>query len=147
MSWLASPMTAGRSASGWKSTSMLLRRRECSCNWSVRSRRLLRSRDFFCGEAGRENSRRFWTMRAARLAVGQFQLALGGVIGSFALAEKFGNAEDGGQGIVQLMGDAGEHLSHRGEFLRLNKLLLQPLEIGDIAAGENHAFNIALFIG
>ncbi len=74
-------------------------------------------------------------------------MAPGGVIGPFALAEKLSNAEDGGQGIVQLMGDAGEHLSHGGKFLSLDKLFLQPLEIGDIAAGENHAFNIALFIG
>ena len=45
------------------------------------------------------------------------------------------------------MGDAGEHLSHGGKFLGLDELFLQTLEIGNIAAGENYALDIALFIG
>src|SRR5258708_39533570 len=45
------------------------------------------------------------------------------------------------------MSDTGKHLSHRGKFLGLNELFLQTLEIGDVAAGENHAFNIASLIG
>src|SRR5713101_1562432 len=61
-------MTAGRPGSGRNSTSMLLRRSECSCSCRVRSTRLFTSSDFLCGDAGRENSRRFWTMRAARRA-------------------------------------------------------------------------------
>src|SRR6267378_1177386 len=84
---------------------------------------------------------------AAGLAVRQFQLASGGIIGSFTLAEKLGNADDGSKGIIQLMGDAGVHLSHCGKFLGLDELFLQTLEIGNIAAGENYALDIALFIG
>ena len=79
--------------------------------------------------------------------MGQFQLAFGGIIGSFALAEKLGNAKDGSKGIIQLMGDAGKHLPHRGKFLRLDELFLQTLELGNVAAGENHALDIALLIG
>ncbi len=45
------------------------------------------------------------------------------------------------------MGDAGEHLSHGREFLGLDELFLEPLEIGNVAAREDHAFDIALFIG
>src|SRR5216684_6197809 len=84
---------------------------------------------------------------SAGLAVREFQLALGGVVGSFTLAEKLGNAEDGSKGIIKLMGDAGKHLSHRGKFLRLDELFLQALKVGNVAAGENHALDIALFIG
>ena len=83
---------------------------------------------------------------AAGLPVGQFQLAPGGIIGSRSLAEKFGNSKNGRQGIVQLMSHPGEHLSHGGKFLRLDKLFLEALEIGNVAPGENHAFNIPLFI-
>ena len=77
----------------------------------------------------------------------QFQLASGGIIGSFTLAEKLGNTDNGSKGIIQLMGDAGEHLSHGGKFLGLDELFLQPLELGNIAAGENYTLDIALFIG
>ena len=83
----------------------------------------------------------------ASLAVREFQLTPGGFIGSWTLAEKLGNAEDGGQRIIQLMGYTRKHLSHRGKFLSLDELFLQTLEIGNVAAGENHAFNIAFFIG
>ena len=42
----------------------------------------------------------YYTPGTASLAVGEFQLALSGLISSWTLAEKFGNAEDGGQRIV-----------------------------------------------
>src|SRR5947207_13678787 len=87
------------------------------------------------------------TRRAAGLPVRKFQLAFGGVVLSLALAKKFGNTKDGRQRIVQLMGDAGEHLPHCGKFFRLDKLLLQTLEIRNIAPGENHALDIPFFIG
>ncbi len=45
------------------------------------------------------------------------------------------------------MSHPGKHLSHRGKFLRLDELLLEALEIGNIAAGENHAFGISFFVG
>src|SRR5437660_11321174 len=86
------------------------------------------------------------TRRAAGLTVRKFQLAFGGVVLSLALAKKLGDANDGGQGIVQLVGDAGEHLPHCGEFFRLDKLLLQTLEIRNIAPGENYALDVPFFV-
>jgi len=74
-------------------------------------------------------------------------LVLGGIIGSWAIAEKLGNAQDGSKGIIQLMGDAGKHLPHGSKFLGLYELFFQTLKIGNVAAGENHALDIALFIG
>src|SRR5207248_269435 len=56
MSWLASAMTPGSVVSGRKSTSMLLRRSECSWSWSVRSTRLLTSTSFFCAEARKDHA-------------------------------------------------------------------------------------------
>src|SRR6266699_1863452 len=66
---------------------------------------------------GRSRAREFEkvlddTCGAPRLAVGKIQLALAGVIGSFAFAEKFGNTEDRRERIVQFMGDTSEHLPH-----------------------------------
>src|SRR5260370_12206696 len=52
------------------------------------------------------------TRGAPRLAVGKIQLALAGVIGSVAFAEKFGNTEDRRERIVQFIGDTIEHLPH-----------------------------------
>src|SRR6266852_6107214 len=78
------------------------------------------------------------TSGAARLPMREFELALGWFIGPFPFAEQLGNAEDGGKRIVQLVGDAREHLSHGSQFFRLDELLLQTLEVGNIAAGKNH---------
>src|SRR6266446_4530934 len=83
---------------------------------------------------------------AARLPMGEFQLSLGRVIGAFPLSEKLGDAEDSGERIVQLVGDAGEHLAHGGQFFRLDELLLKAFEVSNIAAGKNHAFVLALGI-
>jgi hypothetical protein len=80
------------------------------------------------------------------LAVRELKLALGGVIGSFALAEKVGYAKDSGERIVQLVGHASEHLAHGGKFFGLDELLLETLEIGDIAAGENHTLVLAFCV-
>src|SRR5437899_317164 len=49
---------------------------------------------------------------APGLPVRKIQLALAGVIGSLAFAEKFGNTEDRRERIVQFMGDTSEHLPH-----------------------------------
>ena len=43
------------------------------------------------------------------------------------------------------MGDAGEHLAHGGELLRLNELLFETLERGDVAAGGDHALDFSFF--
>src|SRR5438309_6539360 len=84
------------------------------------------------------------TSRAAGLTVRKFQLAFGGVVLSLALAKKLGDAKDGGQGIVQLVGDPGEHLPHCGKFFRLDKLFLQTLEIRNIATVDNYAVGVRL---
>src|SRR5690349_4165969 len=87
---------------------------------------------------------------AAGLAMGEIELAHEGfVLASLAsaLAKKFGDAEDGGERVVQFVGDAGEHLAHGGEFLGLDELLFEALEVGDVAAGEHHAFDVAGFVG
>src|SRR5439155_25993783 len=69
------------------------------------------------------------TRRATGLAMRKFQLAFGGVVLSLALAKKLGDAKDGGQGIVQLMGDAGEHQNHCGKLLLIDNVHLLTLDI------------------
>jgi len=80
----------------------------------------------FLRRSGRENSRRFWTMRAARRAWRCVSSSWRFVESSAPRRsrKKLGNAEDGSKGIIQLMGDPGKHLSHGGEFLRLDELFL-----------------------
>jgi hypothetical protein len=83
---------------------------------------------------------------AASLAVSHVKLALGVLIGAGTIAEKFAGAEDGGEGIVQFVGNAGEHLAHSGKFFGLNELLFEAFDFRDIAAGDDHALNLAVFI-
>src|SRR5450631_4728948 len=78
--------------------------------------------------------------------MGEVELALGGIVEAFAFAEEFGDAEDGGERIVEFVGDAGEHLSHGGEFLGLDELLFQALEVGYVAAGDDDAVDLAGFV-
>jgi len=54
-----------------------------------------------------------------RLTVRKLQLAAHGGIDS-RIAQEFGDAQDGGKGIVEFMGDAGNHLTHGGEALGLD---------------------------
>ena len=77
----------------------------------------------------------------------EIELALEGFVRADAFAEEFCDAEDGGEWIVQFVGDAGEHLAHGGELFGLDELLLEALEVGDVAAGEDHAFDVAGFTG
>ena len=44
------------------------------------------------------------------------------------------------------MGDAGEHLAHGGELFGLDELAFEALDFGDVAAGDDDAFDDALFI-
>ena len=127
---------------------MLLRRRECSCSWSVRSMRLLTSSGFFLRRGGtREFEKILDDARgAAGLAMRQIELALGGFVEACAFAQQFGDAQDGGERIVELVGDAGEHLAHGGEFFGLDELLFQALQVGDVAAGNDDAIDLAGFV-
>ena len=45
------------------------------------------------------------------------------------IAQKFAGAENGGERIVQFVGDTGEHLAHGGELFRLNELLFEALDL------------------
>ena len=54
-----------------------------------------------------------------RLAMGNFELAAGGIVGG-RIAQKFGDAEDGGERIIQFVGHAGNHLAHGREPLALD---------------------------
>jgi hypothetical protein len=75
---------------------------------------------------------------AARLAMGEVQLAAGVFVGGL-VAQQFGNAQNGGQRIVEFVGHAGNHLAHGCEPLRLNELLLEPLLVGNVARRSDHA--------
>ena len=44
------------------------------------------------------------------------------------------------------MGDAGEHLAHGGEFFGLDELLFEALDVGDVAAGNDDAIDLAGFV-
>jgi len=83
---------------------------------------------------------------AASLAMSHFELALGVFIGTGAIAEKFAGAKNSGEGIVEFVSDAGEHLSHGGEFFGLDELLFEPLHFGDVAARDDYAFNLAVYV-
>ena len=82
---------------------------------------------------------------AARLAVRQIELAAGSFVGGL-IAHQFRNAQDGGQGIVELVRDSRNHLSHGGQPLGLNHLLLEPLLIGNIARRSDDARDATRFI-
>src|ERR1700722_954832 len=84
--------------------------------------------------------------RAAGLAMRQIELALGGIVEAFALAQEFRYSQNGGEGIVQLVRDASKHLPHGREFLSLDELLFQALEIGYVTAGNDYAIDLASFV-
>ena len=83
---------------------------------------------------------------AAGLATRDFKLALGGFGIGGAFAEQFRDAENGGERIVEFVGDPGEHLAHGGQFFGLDELLFEALEFGDVAARHDNAFDFAGFI-
>jgi hypothetical protein len=74
---------------------------------------------------------------ATRLTVGDFELPPRGLI-LRGIAQEFGDPQDCGQRIIQLMGDAGNHLAHRGKPFVLDQLLLHTLRIGGVSRrGDN----------
>src|SRR5437763_8127842 len=77
----------------------------------------------------------------------EIELTLEGFIRSGALAEKFRDAENRGERIVQFMGNAVEHLAHGREFFCLNELLFETFQISDIAAGKHHDFDVTGLVG
>src|SRR5580692_697494 len=76
----------------------------------------------------------------------EIELTLGRVVEADAFAEEFGDAENRGERIVELVGDAGEHLAHRGEFFGLDELLFEALHVCDVAAGNDDAIDFAGFV-
>ena len=44
------------------------------------------------------------------------------------------------------MGDASEHLAHGGKFFGLDELLFEALDVGDVAAGDDDAVDLAGFV-
>src|SRR5215472_2739837 len=80
---------------------------------------------------------------AAGLAMGEIELALEGLIGRRALAQEFGDPQDGRERVIQLVCDAREHLAHGGKLFRLNELFFEALDVRDVAAGEDYAFDVA----
>ncbi len=87
-------------------------------------------------------------MRAARrgLAMGHFKLTLGTFIDAFAIPQQFADAKNGGERIIQFVGDACKHLAHSGKFFCLDQLFFKALDFGDVAAGDDHAFDFSRFI-
>src|SRR5271169_4539269 len=74
---------------------------------------------------------------AASLTMRHFELALGAFINARAVAQQLADSENSGKGIVQFVSDARQHLAHGGKFFRLNKLLFETLELGNIAPGDD----------
>ena len=75
-----------------------------------------------------------------------FELALGALVDALAIAQQFANAENGGERIIQLVSNTGEHLTHGGELFSLDELLFEALKLSNVAAGDDHAFDLAVFI-
>ena len=73
----------------------------------------------------------------ARLAVGNFELTAGRIVRD-RITQQFGDPEDCGEGIIQLMGHAGDHLAHGRQPFALDQLVLHALGVGDVARRSNH---------
>ena len=71
------------------------------------------------GRAGKRKQALHDLSGAARLTMRKFKLAAHGGIDS-GIAQEFGDPQDGGKGIVQFMGDAGDHLAHGREAFGLD---------------------------
>src|SRR5690242_4449856 len=80
---------------------------------------------------------------AASLAMRQIELALGIFVAVVGVAQKFGDAKNRGQRIIELVRDSREHLAHGSKFFGLNELLFEALEFGDVASRNNDAFDFA----
>src|SRR2546425_41357 len=83
---------------------------------------------------------------APGLAMRQLELPLRGLVCPSAFAKQFRDTEHGSERIIQFVRHASEHLSHRGKFLGLYELLLQPLELRDVPARNDHAFDLPCFV-
>ena len=70
--------------------------------------------------------------------MGHFQLSFGAIVNTLAVAQEFAHAENGGEGVVELVGNAGEHLTHGGEFFSLDELLLEALDFRNVAVHLKH---------
>ena len=75
--------------------------------------------------------------------MGEIELALEGFVRRRALAQEFRDPQDGRERVIQFVGDTREHLAHGGKLLRLNELFFEALDVRDVAAGEDCAFDVA----
>src|SRR5437899_12669687 len=79
--------------------------------------------------------------------MGELQLAFRGLVGCDSLTKKFCDPEDGSERIIQLVRHTSKHPCHGGEFFGVDELVLETLEIGDVATGKHHTLNITFFVG
>ena len=86
------------------------------------------------GQAGRPLRRRqhLVDVEAQRIGLGHLEL------------HHAGKAEDGGEYVVEVMGDAACELSDRLHLLGLAQLILQGLLLGDVLVQSDHAHRLAL---
>ncbi len=82
---------------------------------------------------------------AAGLLEDELHMALCGDI-RCAVAKQIGDAQDGGQRVIQLVGRAGQHLAHSRKLLLLRKLLFGELPIGDVAQRGHDARDFPRFV-
>ena len=80
---------------------------------------------------------------AAGLAMGQVELAARAGSSVAASRISFGDAQDCGQRIIQLVRYAGNHLTHGCQALGLDQLLFHALGFGDVASGSDDALDVA----
>src|SRR6266852_4025873 len=79
----------------------------------------------------------------AGLLVNQFELAARPwLLGP--LAEHVADGKDGGERVIELVGHTGDHLPHGGELFRLQDLLFEAVELGDVTGGSDDAGDAAL---
>ena len=71
------------------------------------------------------------------------QLAVG-IVGVEAVERHLAEADDGGQQVVEVVGDAAGQLPDRFHLLRLPELLLEPLQLGDVAREADQADDLVL---
>jgi len=78
--------------------------------------------------------------------MGHVELTLGAFVDAGTIAEKFADAKNGGERIIEFVSDTGKHLAHGGKFLGLDKLLFEALHFSNIAAGNDDTFDFPSFV-
>ena len=81
-------------------------------------------------------------LRPARRRADLFDRLPFGVAVGEALLEQFGVAGDGGEHVVEIVGDAASELPDRFHLLGLAQLGLEPLALGDVDPGAHHLHGV-----